>query len=160
MSEITRRPVARSRRDGKNVGRISPAKRITMKQINEFQVGRINSNEPLFYAVKPLKKENVVRFVKQLGERSWKLSGNARFYFIEIFDATEFFEGCRGSYGILYFGRWRHANRVLLDEREIGRERRWQSWDELGRKGGWVALYRRLPLYLSRHFKLNFLHPR
>lgn len=69
MSEITRRPVARSRRDGKNVGRISPAERITMKQINEFQVGRINSNEPLFYrAVKPLKKEKVARFVKQLGK--------------------------------------------------------------------------------------------
>lgn len=75
MSEITRRPVARSRRDGKNVGRISPAKRITRKQINEFQVGRINSNEPLFYAVKPLKKENVVRFVKQLGKEVGNYQG-------------------------------------------------------------------------------------
>lgn len=46
-----------------------------MKQINEFQVGRINSNEPLFYAVKPLKKENVVRFVKQLGKEVGNYQG-------------------------------------------------------------------------------------
>lgn len=46
-----------------------------MQQINEFQVGRINSNEPLFYAVKPSKKENVARFVKQLGKEVGNYQG-------------------------------------------------------------------------------------